>query len=42
VRNIATGAAVKISTYPPSVERIFRAGGIVPLLVDRYTQEAKA
>ena len=42
VRNVETGAAVRISAYPPSVERIFRAGGIIPLLVDRYTQETKA
>ncbi len=41
VRNVETGAAVRISTYPPSVERIFRAGGIIPLLMDRYDQETR-
>ncbi len=41
VRNLSTGASAKISTYPPSVERIFRAGGIISLLVQRYSQEAK-
>ena len=42
VRDVETGAAVSMSTYPPSVERIFRAGGIIPLLVDWYNQETGA
>lgn len=41
VRNLSTGAAVKLTRYPPSVERIFRAGGIIPLLVQRYSREGR-
>ncbi len=41
VRNLPTGASVQITSYPPSVERIFRAGGIIPLLEERYSREAK-
>ena len=37
--NVATGKAVQISKFPSSVERIFSAGGLLPLLVGRYKQE---
>jgi 3-isopropylmalate/(R)-2-methylmalate dehydratase small subunit len=41
VRNPRTGKCVSIAKYPPSIERIFKAGGIIPLLIDRYQKEQR-
>jgi len=38
-RNPATGRVVKIIKFPPSVEHIFKVGGLVPLLKERYERE---
>jgi 3-isopropylmalate/(R)-2-methylmalate dehydratase small subunit len=42
VRNPATGASVPIKRFPPSVEAIFEADGILPLVAKRLEQEAAA
>ncbi len=42
VRNPATGASVPIKRFPPSVEAIFDAGGILPLVAQRLEKEAAA
>ena len=42
VRNRATGASVRINRFAPSVEAIFAAGGILPLVVQRIGKEAPA
>jgi 3-isopropylmalate dehydratase small subunit len=39
VLNLNTGASVPLTKYPPSVEKIFNAGGLLPLLKKRYEQE---
>jgi 3-isopropylmalate dehydratase small subunit len=39
VKNINTGHAVEIRKFPSSVERIFRAGGMIPLLKQRLERE---
>lgn len=39
VRNPRTGKSVNIAKYPLSIERIFKAGGIIPLLIERYQKE---
>ena len=39
VRNPRTGKSVNIAKYPPSIEKIFQAGGIIPLLIQRYERE---
>jgi len=39
VRNPRTGKTISVPKYPPSIQRIFDAGGIIPLLIDRYTKE---
>ncbi len=40
VRNPKTGKSVPVAKYPPSIQRIFEAGGIVPLLVQRWKAES--
>ena len=35
VRNPQTGKEIPLAKYPPLVENIFRAGGIIPLLIER-------
>ena len=37
--NPVTGRAVKLVKFSPSVEHIFNAGGLVPLLKERYERE---
>ena len=39
VRNPKNGKCISIAKYPPSMERIFQAGGIMPLLVERLKRE---
>ena len=39
VRNPKTGKSISLAKYPPSIERIFQAGGIMPLLVERLKRE---
>lgn len=39
VRNLRTEEAVSFAKYPPAIEDIFMAGGIVPLLVQRYQEQ---
>jgi 3-isopropylmalate dehydratase small subunit len=38
-RNPATGAEVKINKYAPSVERMFRAGGLANLIAERLAEQ---
>ena len=40
IRNPKTGKQVSFQKYPQSVEKIFQAGGIAPLLVERYRKES--
>lgn len=40
-RNLSTGASVPLAKYPPSVEEIFRVGGLLPLLKQRYERESR-
>lgn len=37
--NLVTGASVPITKFPPSVEHIFNAGGLLPLLIQRYEKK---
>lgn len=39
VRNTATGCTVEITPYPPSIQDIFDAGGLLPLLKNRFERE---
>ncbi|GBD10514.1 2,3-dimethylmalate dehydratase small subunit [bacterium HR23] len=39
VRNLDTGRQVALRKYPPIVERIYAAGGIIPYTRQRYLQE---
>lgn len=39
VRNVATGKAVKIRKYPPIIERIMAAGGMMTYARERYLAE---
>ena len=39
VRNIDTGAEVALRKYPPVVERIYAAGGMLPYARKRYDAE---
>lgn len=39
-RNARTGAQVKLTKYPPSIERFYQMGGLLPMLVQRYREEA--
>ncbi len=39
VTNPRTGASVALKRYPPSVERIFQAGGIAPLIAQRLKED---
>lgn len=39
IRNPRTGKELPLSKYPPSVERIFEAGGILTLLKERCVKE---
>ncbi len=41
VLNVTTGAAAPLSKFPPSVEQIFNAGGLLPLLMHRYKEETR-
>ena len=41
VRNAKTGKSVNIAQYPESIQAILKAGGIIPLLIQRYQKEAK-
>lgn len=38
-RNPTTGAEVRISKYPPSVERVFQAGGLANLIAQRLIEQ---
>ncbi len=40
-RNVDTGVTVSITKYPPSVEQIFNAGGLLQLLIQRYEKETR-
>lgn len=40
-RNVATGASVSLTKFPLSVEDIFNAGGLLPILIHRYEREAR-
>ena len=40
VRNVDTGKEVALRKYPPVVERIYEAGGILPYAKRRYLAEA--
>ena len=40
-KNLSTGASVAITKYPPSVEEIFKVGGLLPLLKQRYESEVR-
>jgi hypothetical protein len=39
VTNPATGASVALRKYPPSIEGIFRVGGLPQLGYQRYMRE---
>ncbi|MFQ5684419.1 MAG: hypothetical protein ACE5HC_14255 [Candidatus Binatia bacterium] len=39
IRNLRSGKELPLSRYPPSVERIFEAGGILTLLKERCVKE---
>jgi 3-isopropylmalate dehydratase small subunit len=39
IKNSRTGKQIPLEKYPPSIERIFMAGGIAPLIVERYEKE---
>ncbi|MEE9569059.1 MAG: 3-isopropylmalate dehydratase small subunit [Candidatus Binatia bacterium] len=39
IRNLRSGKEIPLSKYPPSVEQIFEAGGILTLLKDRCVKE---
>ncbi len=41
VTNISTGESIPLTKYPSSVEEIFNAGGLLPLLKQRYESEKK-
>ena len=41
VRNAETGAQVPLRKYPPMIERLFLAGGILPYARQRYLAEAQ-
>lgn len=38
-RNPKTGASVKLQRYPPSVERVFEAGGLANLIAQRLRRQ---
>ena len=40
-RNVTTGAVAPLTKFPPSVEQIFNAGGLLPLLIHRYEEETR-
>lgn len=40
VRNPRTGQEIPMVKFPPAIDRVFRAGGITLLLVERYRQES--
>ena len=37
--NVSTGKSVSLTKYPPSIEAIFSAGGLLPLLKQRMEKE---
>jgi 3-isopropylmalate dehydratase small subunit len=39
IKNPGTGKQIALEKYPPSIERIFVAGGIAPRIVERYRKE---
>ena len=41
VRNPRTGKEIPLAKYPPAIEKIFNAGGIIPLLIQRYEEERR-
>jgi 3-isopropylmalate dehydratase small subunit len=40
VRNVATGASVRLRKFPPLIEQIFAAGGLPELAYERYVRES--
>ena len=39
IRNPRTGKSLPMAQYPPLIERIFKSGGIIPLLVQEYAKK---
>lgn len=39
IRNLKTGKMIRFNPYPDSIQEIFDAGGLLPLLKKRYDQE---
>ena len=39
VRNVGTGKTVSFAKYPEPIEKIFKAGGIMSLAIERYKNE---
>lgn len=42
VTNLRTRKSIPITKFPPAIDKIFRAGGIIPLLIKRYGKEQAA